>query len=457
MYIEQLYTNCLAQACYYVESEGEAAVIDPLRDPEPYLTILEQRKANLKYIFETHFHADFVSGHLDLERQTGAEIIFGPEANPKYNATVAKHEQKFQLGKIELNVLHTPGHTIESICILLIDETGKKHAIFTGDTLFVGDVGRPDLMSGDKSSWELASLLFDSINNIIKKLPEDIIIYPGHGSGSLCGKNIGFEKWTTLKEQLSNNYALKEESKEEFIRKVRKDLPVPPAYFFEDASINITGYESFDQILNRSLKPLNEFDFQYYLAKEAVILDTRPPHLFDLGFIKGSINIGLNGDFAPWVGSLIDFTQPLLIIAEEGKEKEVLTRLSRIGYDVVIGYLEGGINAWKSVGNNVDMIETIDAFDFCYLYDTREYTIIDVRNDHEVTKEKVLSAIHIPLSGFIKKIEDLDKNEKYIIYCAGGYRSMIAASLMKRKGFNNIMNVSGGIIHLKQAVPALIN
>ena len=457
MIIKQLYTNCLSQACYYIESDGEAAIIDPLRDPEEYLEIIDKKKSRLKYIFETHFHADFVSGHLDLERKTGAEIIFGPEAKPRYNATIAKDNQEFNLGKIKLKVLHTPGHTVESICILLIDEDGKEHALFTGDTLFVGDVGRPDLMSGNKSSWELAELLYNSINNVIKKLPEEIIIYPGHGPGSLCGKNIGSEKWTTLKEQLKNNYALQDISKDEFIKQVIRDLPVPPAYFFQDASINVNGYESFDKVLENSLKPLKVSEFINYYKKGVTILDTRPPHNFELGFIKGSINIGLNGEFAPWVGSLIDLKTPLLIVAEEDKEKEVITRLSRIGYDNVIGYLKGGIPSWKKERKNLETIESVDGFDFCYLYDTREYIIIDVRKETETAKEKVLNAIHIPLHELNEKIKDLDPDKKYIIYCVGGYRSMIAASMMKRKGIKNVMNVTGGINHLKQAIPALIH
>lgn len=456
MYIQQIYTNCLAHAAYYVESGNEAIIIDPLREPEPYIQMARERNVSIKYIFETHFHADFVSGHLDLAKKTGADIVFGPNAKPNYQAIITRDKDLFSVGKIKIKVLHTPGHTLESVCYLLYDENGKEHCIFTGDTLFVGDVGRPDLMSGNLSKEELAGMLYDSLNEKIKNLPDEVIVYPGHGAGSACGKNIGKETSSTIGAQKKNNYALQASSKEEFIKAVTSDLPAPPPYFFKDAAINKNGYSSFDEVLKHTLKPLTVEQFKREIENDAIILDTREPSLFGSTFIKGSINIGLTGDFAVWVGTLIEFNKPLILVTAEGKEKETITRLARIGFENVKGYLTGGMGRWIVNKEPFDVIPTYTANEYKPLLKTGEYVLLDVRRKFEFEKEKIKSSVHISLNELKNKLPQLDKNKKWLAYCAGGYRSMIAASLMKANGFSNVSNIQGGINMAKQALPEFI-
>ncbi len=454
MYIKQLYTKCLAQAAYYIESAGEAVIIDPLREPTPYISLAKERNAKIKYVFETHFHADFVSGHVELARQTGAKIVYGPNARPEYDAVIAKDGEKFKVGNIYLQVLHTPGHTLESSCFLLFNEEGKQHCIFTGDTLFIGDVGRPDLLSGNLSKEQLAGMLFDSIQQKIKTLPDGIMVLPGHGAGSACGKNIGKELVSSIGEQKQKNYALNVTAKNEFIEKVTEGLTTPPAYFFKDAKINITGYDSYEILMQNAVKALTIDEFFKLNKAGALILDTREPSEFEKGFIPGAINVGLNGDFAVWVGTLIKFGTPLLIVAEEGKEKESIVRLARIGYDNVKGFLRGGISEWRNAALGLDTVKT---FNVKELTRSEEYVIIDVRKEGEVSNCKVKNSILITLSELEKASDKLDKTKKYMIYCAGGYRSMIAISILKRKGFNDVYNTSGGISKLKEVAPEAIS
>jgi len=440
MYIEQLYTNCLAEAAYYIESDGEAAIIDPLRETEPYITLAAQRNAAIKYVFETHFHADFVSGHIDLARKVNAPIVFGPMADTKYEVINAKDGQEFKLGKVIIRVLHTPGHTPESSCYLLIDENGKEHAVFTGDTLFVGDVGRPDLLDGVLSSRELASMLYDSLNKKIKTLPDEIIIYPAHGPGSACGKNIGKETYSTLGEQKKFNYALKPQTREEFINQVTDGILPPPQYFFEDARINKNGYDSIDEVLLENKKPLSINQFKAEAKKGAVILDTRKADEFENGFITGSINIGLNGTFAVWVGTLLDIKRPMLLITEPGKEHETILRLARVGYENIVGYLEGGIAVWNG---ELETVQSIDAEDFKTTVKAGT-KVLDVRKPGEWAISHLKDAQFVPLAEMPGNLNSFDKDDTYIVHCGGGYRSMMAISLMKREGFKNLINVYGG-------------
>lgn len=443
MYIQQLYTNCLAQAAYYIESEGEALIIDPLREPEPYLTLARQRNARIRFVFETHFHADFVSGHIELFRQTGALIIYGPNAQPKYRSYIAKDKEIFELGKIKFQIIHTPGHTIESSCLLLFDENEKPHSIFTGDTLFAGDIGRPDLMSGNLSKEELAGMLFESLKKI-KALSDEVVMYPGHGPGSACGKNIGKETVTTIGEQKKNNYALKEMSKQEFIDAAVSGLPTPPPYFFKDAAINISGYDSYESIIAEEMKALDLKSFQSEINNGALILDTRNPSDFAEAFISGSINIGLNGDFAVWAGTVLEFGSPIVLVTDKGKEKESIIRLARIGFDSVKGYLDGGFTKWQRDGQPTDFIEEVD---MKRLEDgsKEDPVILDVRHNSESAVRAIPQSLHVPL-GFLKNhIADMNKGQEYIVYCAGGYRSMIAASLLKRAGIQNVCSLRGGL------------
>ncbi|MEO8148211.1 MAG: MBL fold metallo-hydrolase [Bacteroidia bacterium] len=456
MYVEQIYTGCLAQASYYIESNGEAAVIDPIREPEPYLRLAEKRGAKIKFVFETHFHADFVSGHLDLADKTNAVIVFGPFAFPAYPAYIANHNEPFMVGKCTIKLLHTPGHTIESSCFLLLDEIGKEKAVFTGDTLFVGDVGRPDLMSGNKSKTELASMLFDSLNDVIKKLPDDVLVYPGHGAGSACGKNLGIERYSTIGEQKKLNYALQPIDRNDFIIAVTENPATPPIYFFRDASINIIGYRNLDVVISENYKGLTINDFQNEINNGSIILDTRDAKTFSQDFIKGSINIGLKGEFAPWVGTLIDIDKEIILVTEPGAEMEAITRLARIGYENVKGYLEGGFKTWSAAGLPVNFIENIEAEDFYFLNDNIEYTPIDVRRYAETKKEHIKRAIILPLEDLPKYFSEFDKEKNYVLFCKGGYRSMIAASILKSHGINNITNVSGGIEKIKICNPELI-
>jgi len=450
MYIEQLYTNCLAEAAYYIESNGEAAIIDPLRETSPYIELANKRNAKIKYVFETHFHADFVSGHIDLARETGATIVYGPTAETGFDSLIAKDEQIFSLGNIQLKVLHTPGHTLESSCYLLTDENGKNHAVFTGDTLFVGDVGRPDLaVKSDLTREDLAGLLYESLNAKIKPLADEVIVYPAHGAGSACGKNIGKETFSTIGVQKKMNYALQPMSKQEFITAVIDGLSEPPKYFFVDAMLNKTGYENIDEVISKNTLPLSVEEFEKEIQNGATILDARDPDSFEKGYVAGAINIGLNGQYAPWVGALLDAHTPLLFIADEGKEAEAVLRLARVGYENVHGYLQGGIEAWKNAGKKTETIESITATDFVNKINA-ESNIVDVRKKGEVEGGMIENAQHICLSKFQDEVKALDKNKHYYLHCAGGYRSMMAASIMKQKGFNNITNVRGGMGKIKE-------
>jgi glyoxylase-like metal-dependent hydrolase (beta-lactamase superfamily II)/rhodanese-related sulfurtransferase len=449
MYIEQLYTNCLAEAAYYIESEGEAAIIDPLRETEPYIALAEKRGAKIKYVFETHFHADFVSGHIDLAARVNAPIIYGPGANTRYKVYNAKDGETFTLGKLTFKVLHTPGHTPESTCYLLLDEHGKEHAVFTGDTLFVGDVGRPDLLDGVMSREELAGMLYDSLNTKIKTLPDPVIVYPAHGPGSACGKNIGKETFSTIGEQKRFNYALKAMSREEFIEKVTEGILPPPHYFFEDARINREGYNPIDTVIQKNKRPLPVKEFKQAIAAGALVLDTRKPDDFEKGYVPGSINIGLNGQYAVWVGTLIDIRQPLVLVTEVGKEEESILRLARVGYEKVIGYLAGGIDSWDDKKEGVESVwpEAMQP----------GIEILDTRKPGEWNVCHARDAQFIPLADMPANLKGLDKNKTYYVHCAGGYRSMIACSLMKREGFKHPVNVYGGFAAMQKAgVPVVV-
>lgn len=447
MYIEQLYTNCLAEAAYYVESDGEAAIIDPLRETEPYIDLASKRGTKIKYVFETHFHADFVSGHIDLSRKVNAPIIYGPGADTSYDVHNANDGEEFKLGKVTIRVLHTPGHTPESSCYLLLDEHGREHAIFTGDTLFVGDVGRPDLLDGVMTSETLASMMYDSLQNKIKTLPDDVIVYPAHGPGSACGKNIGKETFSTIGEQKKINYALKDMPRKEFIEKVTDGILPPPQYFFEDARINKTGYEPIEDVIRMGTIPRSPGEFKNLAGEGVQTLDTRSADDFEKGFVPGSINIGLNGQFAIWVGTLIDIGKKLLLITEPGKEKETVLRLARVGYENVIGYLDGGINAYPG---KLETIRSISA-DEVKLEMEKGVSILDVRKPGEWNAGHLKAASFLPLSEFPSNIKDLDRNCSYIVHCGGGYRSMTAISIMKNHGFKNLVNVSGGFAPMKNA------
>ena len=447
MYIEQLYTNCLAEAAYYIESGGEAAIIDPLRETDPYITLAEKRSASIKYVFETHFHADFVSGHIDLARQVNAPIIYGPQANTDYKVYNAVHGEEFPLGKVRIRVLHTPGHTPESTCYLLIDEKGREHAIFTGDTLFVGDVGRPDLLDGVMTREELAGMLYDSLNKNIKTLPDHVIVYPAHGPGSACGKNIGQETFSTIGEQKKFNYALKSMSREDFIEKVTEGILPPPQYFYEDARINKQGYDPLETIINENNKALTVDAFKQAIGDGAVILDTRKADDFEKAFVPGSINIGLNGQFAVWVGTLIDITRNIVLVTEPGKEYESILRLARVGYEKVKGYLAGGVRAWPQ---KPETVKSITASELKNELHRKKVQVLDVRKPGEWNTSHLKDAVFFPLSEFPESLSALDKDKSYIVHCGGGYRSMTAISIMKNNGFKNLLNVYGGFGAMKQ-------
>ncbi len=449
MIVKQLYTNCLAEAAYYIESDGEAAIIDPLRETEPYLDILNDHGSKLKYVFETHFHADFVSGHIDLASKTGARIVYGPLATTAYETVSAKDGEIFKLGRVSIKVLHTPGHTLESSCFLLIDEHGNEYALFSGDTLFVGDVGRPDLLDGIMSKEDLAGMMYESLNSKIKPLHDNVILYPAHGPGSACGKNIGKETWSTIGAQKATNYAMQDMTKEEFVAKVTEGLSAPPKYFFEDARINKQGYESIDKVMKNNSQALSVNDFKLALDSGAMILDTRHQDNFEKGFIKGAINIGLDGTFAVWVGTIINIHQPLVLVTDEGKENETILRLARVGYEKITGYLEGGMNAWTAAGNAVEIIKSIEPEELAAHANKGRETILDVRRIGEVEAGHVQGAAHACLSKLSEEMNYMDKNEPYYVHCAGGYRSMIAASMMKANGFENVVNVHGGWAKIK--------
>ncbi|MCL1663968.1 MBL fold metallo-hydrolase [Elizabethkingia ursingii] len=452
MKVEQIYTGCLAQGAYYIVSQGEAVIIDPLREVQPYLDKLQQDEAKLKYILETHFHADFVSGHVDLSDKTGASIVYGPTAKPEFEAIIAKDEEVFEVGNIKIKVLHTPGHTMESSCYLLIDENGKETALFSGDTLFLGDVGRPDLAQKGKdlTQEDLAGMLYDSLINKIMPLSDEITVYPAHGAGSACGKNMQKETVDTLGNQKKTNYALNQPDKETFVKEVTDGLTPPPGYFAMNVAMNKKGYESFDHVLEQGLKPLSAEAFEA-VADEAgaLILDTRPAAEFHKNFIPQSVNIGVKGDFAPWVGAMIvDVKQPLLLVTDEGSEEEVITRLSRVGFDNVLGYLKGGVPAWQSAGKETDSVDRITPEEFAQRY-TEDAKVIDVRKEGEYAAEHVADAYSRPLAYINTWIKDVDPKEHFFLHCAGGYRSMIAASILQARGYRNFTEVEGGFGKIK--------
>lgn len=447
MKIEQIYTGCLAQGAYYIESNGEVAIVDPLREVSPYLEMTKKENAKIKYVLETHFHADFVSGHIDLAKQSGATIVFGPNANPSYDVHIATDGEILELGDIKIKVLHTPGHTMESTTYLLIDEEGNEKAIFTGDTLFIGDVGRPDLaVKTDLTREDLASHLFDSLRNKIMTLPDNVIVYPAHGAGSACGKNMSSETTDTLGNQKMSNYALREDmSKEEFVKAVTDGLVEPPQYFPKNVMMNKEGYASIDDVLDRGKTALNASEFEDAAnAMGALVLDTRTREDFAESHIPGSIFIGLDGTFAPWVGALIpDLQQPILFLAEAGREEEVVTRLSRVGYDNSLGYLEGGIEAWKAAGKEVDAIAQVTAFEFAK-EQKENYEVLDVRKESEYQAQHVEGTENFPLDFINQHMMDLKPEQGYYIHCQGGYRSVIAASILKSRGFHNLIDIKGG-------------
>lgn len=451
LFVKQLYTACLAEAAYYIQCNREAAIIDPLREVEPYLQLAQERGATIKYIFETHFHADFVSGHLDLARKTGATIIFGPNARPAYAAYIATDKEMFHLGDARIKVLHTPGHTLESTCYLLIDEDSKDHAVFTGDTLFNGDVGRPDLVvSSDCTEEALAGLLFESLKRL-KDLDDRVIVYPAHGAGSQCGKNMKSETFTTIGEQKRYNYAMLALDKGEFIQAVTCGLSKPPVYFTDTARINMTGYESIEEVMKRNLKALSVEDFILEIENGARVLDTRHPDAFEKGFIQDSINIGLNGQYAVWAGNLFKIHQPLVLVTEAGSEKESILRLARVGFENVKGYLNGGIEVWQQTGRYLQKISSVHAQEVKYL-EEEGYQVLDVRNNTEHELEHMAGAINIPLMDLVERLNELRKDGKYLIHCAGGYRSMIASSMLKQQGYEQIKNVHGGFHAMKEHV-----
>lgn len=449
MFIQQLYTNCLAEAAYYIESNGEAIIIDPIRETDQYLKLLQERGAKLKYILETHFHADFVSGHIDLARKTGADIVFGPGANTAYKVYLAKDQEIFSIGALTVKVLHTPGHTPESTCYLLQDENGKPHAIFTGDTLFVGDVGRPDLLDGVMSKEDLAGKLYDSLQ-ILKQLPDEVLLYPAHGPGSACGKNIGKETWSSMGTQKKTNYALLANNRDRFINDLTSGLSAPPAYFFHDAKVNKQGYNSLEDVMKRSKNPLTVNDFKVQAKEGSLILDCRTPDEFEKGHIKGSLNIGLNGQFAIWAATLIKVTESLIIVAEENKEDEAITRLARVGYENVKGFLKGGIAEWINTGNSLETIHSVSPEEFAAGHSPKSL-LLDVRKPGEYENGHLKGAIAASLASIDKQTEGLDKSAPYFVYCAGGYRSMIACSILKNKGFTNLTNIYKGFGGLQNA------
>jgi glyoxylase-like metal-dependent hydrolase (beta-lactamase superfamily II)/rhodanese-related sulfurtransferase len=454
MKIEQIYTGCLAQGAYYIESEGEVAVIDPLREINSYLEKAEQSGAKIKYVFETHFHADFVSGHLDLAKAGGAHIVYGPKANPNFSAIIAQDGQEFKVGKLTFKVLHTPGHTMESTCYLLKDENGKDYAIFTGDTLFIGDVGRPDLaQKSDLSQEDLAGYLFESLRNKIMPLADEVIVYPAHGAGSACGKNMSKETSDTLGHQKQVNYALRADmSKAEFIKEVITGLMPPPNYFPLNVKMNKEGYDSIEEVLARGTQALSPEAFEAAANETgAVILDTRDPQTFAKGFIPNAINIGIDGSFAPWVGTLItDIKQPILLITAPGREQEVVTRLARVGYDYAIGYLAGGFEAWQQAGKEVDSIESISADELANRQaQDKNLKILDVRKISEYQSEHVLNAENIALDYVNQTMAMVKKDQTYYVHCAGGYRSMIFISILKARGYENLIDIKGGFGAMK--------
>lgn len=454
MKIEQIYTGCLAQGAYYIESEGEVAIIDPLRETAPYVERAKKNGNSIKYIFETHFHADFVSGHIDLANKTGATIVYGPGAKTEYDIHEAKDGEEFALGQVKIKVLHTPGHTLESSTFLLKDESGREHAIFSGDTLFIGDVGRPDLaVKSNLSQEDLAGMLYDSLRSKILPLPDDVIVYPAHGAGSACGKNMSKETSDTLGHQKATNYALRADmTRDEFIKEVTEGILPPPQYFAKNAMINKTGYESIDEVMERGVVPLTAAEFEEVANEErALIIDTRDKTAFVKGFIPNSIFIGLGGSFAPWVGTLVkDLQQPILIVAEDGKEEEAVMRLARVGYDNTIGFLKGGFKSWSSTGKEVDAIHSMTADQLSKARKEQKLNIIDVRKPTEYTAEHVEDAENVPLDFINENMAQLKKGETYYLHCASGYRSVIMASILKARGYEHITDIAGGFQDIRE-------
>jgi glyoxylase-like metal-dependent hydrolase (beta-lactamase superfamily II)/rhodanese-related sulfurtransferase len=456
MYIKQLYTGCISEAAYYIESDGIAAIIDPLRDIEEYLDLAQERKTKIKYIFETHFHADFVSGHLDLAAATGATIIYGPDTVTNLKVHVSKDGEIFDLGKVKIEVLHTPGHTLESSCYLLKDENGKDHAVFTGDTLFVGDVGRPDLAQkhNEITIDDLAGMMYESLQKKIMVLADDVIVYPGHGAGSSCGKNLGPETQSTIGEQKESNYALQPQTKQEFIAAVTDGLAAPPQYFPVNAKINKEGYESLELVLEKGLKPLSIAAFKAKAENDdVIILDTRVSGVFTQGFVPGSISIGLDGRFAEWAGSLLPFDKTMILVTEKGKERETIIRLARVGYEKIEGYLDGSFEAWLAAGEKIDMIIDVEADELAMdiPFDPK-LVVVDVRKIPEYADGHLKQAINIPVAEMIDpgSMVNLEDSHNIYVHCAGGYRSVIACSLLKRQGIHNLYNVLGGWSKIKE-------
>jgi glyoxylase-like metal-dependent hydrolase (beta-lactamase superfamily II)/rhodanese-related sulfurtransferase len=461
MYIKQLYTGCLSEAAYYIESNGEAAVIDPLRDIDEYLQLANERKSKIKYIFETHFHADFVSGHLDLAAATGATIVYGPNTHAKFALHVAKDGEQFKIGNITIEVLHTPGHTLESSCYLLKDENGKDHCVFTGDTLFVGDVGRPDLAQkgNEITMQDLAGMMYDSLHNKLFPLADDVIVYPAHGAGSACGKNLGPSNFSTIGDEKQFNYAMKAETKEAFIKEVTEGIPTPPQYFPVNARINKEGYNSLDAVMQTAMNALSVEDFKKLHQENVIILDTRNATIFTQGFVPDSISIGLEGRFAEWAGGLLPFDVPMLLVTDFGKEKETIVRLARVGFDKVIGYLDGGFEAWKNAGEPVDMVIDVEADELMMdIPNDSKLVVLDVRKPTEFADGHLKNALNMPLNEMNDPgiIAELEEDQNYYVHCAGGYRSVIAASLIKRQGIHNLRNVLGGWSKIKEQEKAEI-
>lgn len=461
MKVEQIYTGCLAHAAYYIESKGEAAVFDPLREVQPYIDRAQIDNAEIKYVFETHFHADFVSGHLDLRKKTGAEIVFGPNAKPSYEALIAKDGQVFQVGDYRVKAIHTPGHTMESTTYLLIDDQGREHGIITGDTLFIGDVGRPDLAQhvvSDLTEEKLAGHLYDSLRNKIMPLADDLIVYPNHGAGSACGKMMSKETTDTLGHQKEVNYALRADmTKEEFIRELLTGLTAPPGYFPQNVLMNIKGYESLDEVMERGTQPLSAEAFEAAANESgALVLDTRDAEAFSRGFIPNSINIGLKGSFAQWVGEMVpDVKQPILLVTDPDKEEEAITRLSRVGYDNTLGYLKGGFAAWKKAGREVETLGRITVADLeKAVKEGQAPLVIDVRKKSEFDSEHLIDAVNIPLNEINRHLAEIPRNKPFVLHCQGGYRSMIAASILKQRGWDHFTDLIGGFDELaKSSLP----
>ncbi|MBC7694411.1 MAG: MBL fold metallo-hydrolase [Burkholderiales bacterium] len=447
MLIEQLYTSCLAQGAYFIQSDGEAAVIDPLREYQPYLDLASRNKAKIKYIFETHFHADFVSGHIDLAQKTGAEIIFGPNAQTNFKSIISKDNQEFKVGKLTIKVLHTPGHTLESSTYLLLDENNKPHCIFSGDTLFIGDVGRPDLaIKSDLTQEDLAGMLYDSLHQKIMTLPDEVIVYPAHGAGSACGKNMSKETFDSLGNQKKVNYALGNLTKNEFIKELTTGILPAPQYFEKNAALNKAGYENYDSVSEKGTKALDAKEAKDILnTTKAIVLDVRKPHEFATEHIKDSVFIGIDGQFAPWVGALItDLKQPIILVTQSGREEETVMRLSRVGYDNCIGFINGGIDAWKKAGNATSSVVSISAEEFSEKIKKESLNVLDVRKPGEYSSSHLENVTSNPLDFIIDWQDSLSKEKEYHIHCAGGYRSMITASLLRRNGYTKLVDIAGG-------------